>query len=209
MNRFRRTSIIIGLFILFGAVVVPATYAALDERGRTDVVEFDVAEDGTRFIFNKDITFEDGLPADGSNFITRGYLYPKGTLACTSDGCNGLLITRDPQDQTKILKVEPEFPDKVLGEWVCEGYMINDAAHATTGKWVVSTQLFEFKSVLGPQQLVTNGYELADFGVPIARAITGGTSFFSNARGSSEQTLLGFNPTMGATLRVTLNPRIR
>ncbi len=209
MNRYRLTAIIMGLTILLGAVAVPATYAALNNGSKTDVVEFDVAENGARFVFNKDVTFEDGMPADGSNFITRGFLYPKGTLACDDKGCNGVIVTHDPNDATKIVKVEPEFPEKVLGEWVCEGYMINDAAHATTGKWVISTQFFEFGGDSGPQLLVTQGYELADVGVPVARAITGGTAYYSDARGSSDQTFMGFNPSMGATLRVKLTPQTR
>ena len=157
INRFRLFALILGLIAIATALAVPAVSAAINDRGRTEIVEFDVAEDMSRFVYNKDIAFDDGLPADGSSFITRGYLYPKGTLSCDNGGCSGT----DPDGS-------PQFPDKVIGEWVCEGYMINDAAHAKSGKWVLSTQYFEFTGQAGTQLLVTQGYELADVDVAIS-----------------------------------------
>lgn len=154
------------------------------------VLEFDVAEDMHRFIFNQDIAYEDGLPADGSNFITRGYLYPAGTLT-DSNGVN-------PDGS-------PEFPDLVIGEWICQGYMINEAGHATEGVWVFSTQFFQFGNLPGAQTITTTGYELADVGAEIARAITGGSGQYSTARGESTQTLLGLNASEGVNLRVKVN----
>ncbi len=209
MNRYRIVALIMSVLAIAVALAVPAANAAWNDRGKTEVLEFDVSEDVTHFVFNKDVTFDDGMPADGSNFITRGFLYPKGTLSCDDKECNGVIVTRDPQDQTKIVKVEPEFPDKVLGEWVCEGYMINDAGHAKTGKWVLSTQFFDFKGKAGTQLITTQGYELADVGVPISRAISAGTGEYKNARGDSEQTLLGFSDGMGVSLRVKLNAYTR
>jgi hypothetical protein len=153
------------------------------------VIEFDVSEDMNRFVFNKDVVYEDGMPADGSSFITRGYIYEAGTL----DGTNG--VNADGS---------PEFPDKVIGEWICQGYMINDAGHATSGVWVFSTQFFQFGDEAGAQTIVTQGYELADTNVAIARAITGGTGEYRLARGQSAQTMLGLNASEGVNLRVQL-----
>lgn len=155
----------------------------------TKVLEFDVSEDMTRFVFDKDVAYEDGMPADGSSFITRGYLYPAGTL----QGGNGT----NPDGS-------PEYPDKVIGEWICQGYMINDAGHATGGVWVFSTQFFQLGNKPGAQTVVTQGYELADVDVAIARAITGGSGDFKLARGESHQTLLGFNASQGVNLRVQI-----
>lgn len=161
-----------------------------NQESTTEVLEFDVSEDMHRFIFDQDITFEDGMPADGSSFITRGYLYEVGTLNGDGDGVNA--------------DGSPEYPDKVIGEWICQGYMINDAAHATEGVWVFSTQFFQLGEEPGAETLVTTGYELADLNVAISRAITGGTGSFSTARGQGEQTLLGLNATEGVNLRVKL-----
>lgn len=158
-------------------------------------LKFDVAEDMTRFAFDPDHTFEeDGFPAHGSFFVTQGYIYPEGTL----DGTNGV----NP-DGT------PEFPDQVIGSWTCYGTFIGDAAHATSGPWVVTTQIYNFGSSLGNQTLVTDGFELADVGVPIERAITGGTGDFANARGEGEQTFLGFNANEGVSLSVELDVKMR
>jgi hypothetical protein len=156
-------------------------------------LEFDVAEDMTRFIFDKDVVFDDGLPADGSSFITRGYLYKAGTLKGDGDGVN--------KDGS------PQYPDKVIGEWICQGYMINEAAHAKSGVWVFSTQFFQLGTRPGAKTIVTQGYELADIGVAISRAISGGTGQYKDARGESKQALLGFNQSEGVNLRVQIDVR--
>lgn len=174
--------------------IVPVASAGLAQaytpaEAEVQLLEFDVAEDMNRFIFDQDVVYEDGMPADGSSFITRGYLYEPGTLT----GSNGV----NPDGS-------PEFPDKVIGEWICQGYMINDAGHATGGVWVFSTQFFQLGSEPGAQTIVTQGYELADTDVAITRAITGGTGDFKLARGESSQTLLGLNATEGVNLRVQI-----
>ncbi|GAB4442899.1 MAG: hypothetical protein OHK0015_42170 [Chloroflexi bacterium OHK40] len=197
MNRNRLALIALAAIALL-AIAAPA-YAGFAERGRTERLEFEVAEDMTRFVFDKDVSFEDGLPADGSSFITRGYLYAPGTLTCDADGaCNG--VNEDGS---------PEFPDKLIGEWICSGYMINDAGHAKGGVWVFSTQFFQLSDTPGAETIVSTGYELADLGVAISRAITGGTGDYKDARGQGEQTLLGFNAGQGVTLKVRLDVRTR
>ncbi len=197
MKRTNIIALMTALLALVAAIGLPLATAAGSQRA-TEKVEFDVAEDMNRFIFDKDIVYEDGMPKDGSAFITRGYLYPAGTLTCDDTGCNG--VNKDGS---------PEFPDKVIGEWICQGTMINEAAHATTGVWVFSNQFFQLGTAPGEQTITTTGYELADVGVAINRAITGGTGEYQDARGQSQQQLLGFNTTQGVTLRVTLEPRVR
>ncbi|NTU78779.1 MAG: hypothetical protein HGA45_05150 [Chloroflexales bacterium] len=197
MQRMSLTALIVALIAL--AAAVPTAYAGLAERGRTETLEFEVAEDMTRFVFDKDVVYEDGLPADGSAFITRGYLYAPGTLACDAEGrCDG--VNEDGS---------PQFPDKLLGEWICSGYMINDAGHATGGVWVVSTQFFQLGAMPAAETIVTQGYELADVGVAISRAISGGTGEYADARGQGQQTMLGLNASDGVSLRVTLDVRTR
>jgi hypothetical protein len=197
MRHKNMIALVVALIAL--AAAAPTAYANLTERGRTETLMFDVSEDMTRFVFDKDVVYDDGLPADGSSFITRGYLYPVGTLTCDAEGvCNGVNA-----DGT------PEFPEKLVGEWICSGYMINDAGHATSGVWVVSTQFFQLSDTPGAETLVTQGYELADVGVAISRAISGGTGRYRDARGQGQQTMLGLNASEGVSLRVQLDVRTR
>ena len=199
MNKQHMMYTLVGLLMLVlsactpvvpSVVVAPAANQQAADEVSNEVLRFDVAEDMSRFIFDKDVVYDDGMPADGSSFITRGYLYEYGTL----QGGNG--VNADGS---------PEFPDKVLGEWICQGYMINEAAHASTGVWVFSTQFFQLGEEAGAQTIVTQGYELADLDVAIARAITGGTGDYKSAGGESSQILLGFNASEGVNLRVELN----
>jgi hypothetical protein len=150
---------------------------------------FEVAENALRFAFAERPVHEDGMPAYGNPFVTEGYLYPPGTL----NGSNGVL----PDGQ-------PEFPDKVIGSWICRGYLIGDGAHTETGPMVVSNQVYSFGGYAGTT-LVTDGLELADKGVPVARAITGGTGALKGAWGEQSQVLLGFTEQMGVNLQVTLD----
>lgn len=167
---------------------------ALDQIASPDgVLRFDVAEDMSRFSFAPSPVHEDGMPAHGNAFITMGYIYPAGTL---SEG-NG--VNADGS---------PEFPDQVLGEWVCRGWFIGEGAHTTTGAWVITTQVFQFGDAqLDPAVLVTDGYEIADVGVPVARAITGGTGPFATVRGDGQQIFLGFNESEGVNLSIELTPQ--
>ncbi len=199
MNRYRVMAIIMGLLVLAAAIVAPAANAAWNDRGKTETVEFDVAEDMTRFVYDKDVVLENGMPAYGSSFITQGYIYPKGTLSCPEgQKCSG--VNADGTAQ---------FPDKVIGEWTCRGFFVGEGAATTTGPMVITTQLYNFGKELGNETLVSEGYELADVGVAIERAITGGTGKYVDARGQGEQQMLGLNLTDGVTLRLKLNPRTR
>ncbi len=153
-----------------------------------------MAENGLRFAFAGQPVHEDGMPAYGNPFVTEGYLYPVETL----NGSNGVL----PDGR-------PEFPQKVIGTWICRGDMIGDGAHTETGPWVTSTQTYTFGKEYGAATLTTEGLELADKDVPVTRAVTGGTGPFRVARGEQAQTLLGFTAQMGVNLRVSLDVRPR
>jgi hypothetical protein len=148
---------------------------------------FDVPEDMSRFVFDQSVAYEDGMPKHGSPFITQGYIYPVGTL----NGGNGVLPDGSP-----------EFPDKVIGEWTCRGWLVGDGAHAMTGPMVITTQIYNFGDALGDETIVTDGYELADVGVEIERAITGGTGSYTGADGEVKQKFLGFNASEGVNLTI-------
>lgn len=172
-------------------LVLPA--AAVDQTQEQavayELLEFDVAEDHTRFAFDKSNLFDDGVPGAGTSFITQGYIYPKGTL----DGTNGVLADGSP-----------EFPDRVLGEWTCRGWMVGNGIYTESGPFGITTQVYQFGDMYGNRTLVSDGYELADLNTPVERAITGGTGDYVGATGEATQQLLGMTEQMGVNLRFAL-----
>lgn len=170
--------------VTLGAILMTAAVA---QQPETLVVE--ISEDMNRFAFDETKTFEDGLPAHGSGFVTVGYVYPEGTL----DGSNG--VNADGS---------PEFPEQVIGEWICFGYMIHDAGHADGSPWVISTQVINFTERHGEQTLVTTGYELAG-DAPVRRAVSGGTGAYRDVRGEATQVMTGLNASEGVVLTVELH----
>jgi hypothetical protein len=180
-----------GLMVMVACQPVSAAPAVTNsaEDAQAEVIRFEVAEDASRFIFSQERLFDDGMPQYGTPFVTQGYIYPEGTL----NGTNGSLADGSP-----------EFPDKVIGEWTCYGWMIGDGARTETGKWVVSTQIYELYEEYDNAIIITDGFELVDFDVPFARAITGGTGEFESASGRQMQTLLGWTEQMAVNLSVEL-----
>ena len=159
-----------------------------DERN-PKVLKFDVAEDATRFIFDKVQVDEDGFPAYGNSFITQGYIYPVGTL----DGTNGVMADG-----------QPEFPENVIGTWTCRGRFIGNGFKTVSGPVVITTQLYDLGQKAGKKTLVSEGFELADIDKAVKRAITGGTGLYKNSGGEAIQRLLGFNASEGVNLRFKL-----
>src|SRR5262245_13260595 len=152
----------------------------------TRTIRFDVSENAKRFIFDETPLHPDGAPAYGNEFITEGYIYPFGTLSAT----NG--VNADGS---------PEFPDKVIGRWVCRGWHTGEGAKTQTGPWVVTHQVYDLGSRRGQALLTTDGFELVDLNEPIMRAISGGTGPFAQARGEARQVMIGFNQLNGVNLR--------
>jgi hypothetical protein len=149
----------------------------------------DIAENGTRFVFDDTPVDPGGNPLYGNEFITEGYIYPGGTL----NGSNGTNMDGSP-----------EFPDLVIGRWTCRGRFVGIGALTPTGPNVITHQLFDFDETFGNTTLTNDGFELADFDVVVKRAVTGGTGVYSKSRGEADQILLGFpNASFGVDLRVT------
>ena len=170
------------------AISVGVLFAQSDEA-QAEIIRVDVAEDGSSFVFDPSLTFEDGMPAYGSSFVTNGYIYPEGTL----NGSNGVL-----EDGS------PEFPDLVLGEWTCFGSFVGDGMYTESGAMVITNQVFSFYGDDGQSTIVSTGFELADIDVAVDRAITGGTGLYNGFSGTQTQSLLGFTDYMGVNLRVEL-----
>lgn len=160
----------------------------------TKVLRFDVTENAKRFIFDETPVHADGAPAYGNEFVTEGYLYPFGTL----NGTNG--VNADGS---------PEFPDKVIGRWICRGWHTGEGAKTVTGPWVVTHQVYDLGVKPGQSMLVSDGLELVDLNEPILRAISGGTGQFSQARGEMRQVMIGFNQLNGVNLRIEIKVQNR
>ena len=166
----------------------------------SEVFKFDVVENTSRFVFDDQPVFTDGFPKYGNSFVTQGYIYPKGFLE-EHEG-----VYQDGQ---------PTHPEKVLGIWTCRGFFIGDGGHTTSGPMVITTQTYDFFEEPGylegkystDRLIISEGYEIADTGKPISRAITGGTGPFSRARGEVLQTFLGFNPYMGVRLQFVVKAK--
>jgi hypothetical protein len=198
LGRLARGRFLIGgVGLAAAALAAPRVAGATPPRwqaGEPPPTRFEVAENGLRFAFASAPAHEDGMPAYGNPFVTEGYLYPSGTLA----GNNGVLADG-----------RPEFPEQLIGTWICRGYMIGDGAHTESGPWVTSTQTYNFGPGVGAVTLITEGFELADTGVAVVRAVIGGTGPFRGAWGEQRQTLLGFTEQMGVNLRVSMDVQPR
>lgn len=147
----------------------------------------EVAETGSRFVPDSTLMDADGNPTRGGYFVTEGYIYESGTLTCADAVCDGVVYNEAGVPS-------PEFPDAVLGTWTCYGVHTEDAATTTTGSLAATTQIFVLDAA-GEDTIVTSGFEYMDVGLPISRAVVGGTGAYADADGVQQQTLLGFNNT--------------
>jgi hypothetical protein len=185
----RARRVLIALSMVSLLATAPATGAGRRdgaEKGRAKTLQLEVVENGTKFTADGSLHFDDGLPSYGATFVTEGYVYPAGTV----QGTNGVLPDGSP-----------EFPDKLIGHWTCRGFHVGDGAHTTTGPEVVTHQILDFGAKPGDESIMTDGFEYADVGLQIHRAIIGGTGQYSRARGEQLQTLLAFpNNAGGVTL---------
>jgi hypothetical protein len=183
------------LVIALVGVGLGVASAATGEAGypsRSRAVEFEVAEDAARFVFDESPVFaEDGMPGYGNQFVTQGYMYESGTLA------DGGGVNPDGS---------PTHPDRVIGTWICEGVLIGDGAHTETGPWVVSTQIYDFGEFDGEDTVITHGVETPDIGQSVSRAVIGGTGKHAGAVGTQSQVLRGFSESGGVELSVALTP---
>jgi hypothetical protein len=153
--------------------------------GTDGVLRFDVAENATNYAWAGDPELTDGLPSERTAFFTQGYLYPAGTLT-ESNGVN-------PDGS-------PAFPDKVLGQWSCWGWYQGTGAPAGLARWVTS-HLYNFGGAWGEATLVSEGYSIDEFDLPLERAVVGGTGPYAGAGGVQIETNLGFNATNGLNFR--------
>lgn len=175
--------------LLVGCASASVEAGSEEQVKAEEVLEFDMAENFTRFVFDPDIVREDGMPDHGSPFITQGYLYPVGTL----DGTDGI----NPDGS-------PEFPDKVIGTWNCRGWIYGDLMNEEGLPTAVTTQVFQLGEEYGNQTIISDGFEFMAPGSVFSRAITGGTGDYQGVSGQQTQEILGINEFMGMAMRFTL-----
>ncbi len=162
-------------------------------QAKKEVIKVEISENALTFAFQGEPVFKDKMPSHGNPFITTGYIYPAGTIKGDA-GVNA--------DGTA------QYPDKVIGEWICRGWTIFEGAHAKTGLWVMTTQTFRFydkqnkNSRYAGKTLTTDGHELVD-NKEVCRAVTGGTGPYMNARGQQIQVNNGLNKAQGVNLSMT------
>jgi hypothetical protein len=179
----RRTVTVALVSALLSLVVL---VAASPVAARQGTLRLEVAEVGSRFRLDEEHRDENGLATRGNVFLVEGYVYPAGTLTCDGLACNG--VTYDAAGTPA-----PEFPDRVMGTWVCYGTHLEDAATPQAGPLSVTTQVLDLGEESGETTIVTTGFERGQPGLRTARAITGGTGRYLAATGEQHQTLLGFN----------------
>lgn len=173
--------------IALGALLLCGTAAA------EPLTRFEVAEDMSRFVVAAGPAHEDGLPAYGATFVTQGYIYPAGTL---DGGVEGTLADGSPA-----------FPDRVIGTWTCSGFFVGDGFHTRTGDVVITRQVYQFAD---GDILISQGPEVIDAGVEVARVVTGGTGDYARVGPGMRQTMLGMSEGYGVRLVIELDaPRDR
>ncbi len=189
----RTAAVGIAAALTIAGIGATAALAASDDEagGNADTLQYEIAEDATRFVFDDAPVFDDGLPSYGNPFVTQGYIYEPGTLAA-GGGVN-------PDGG-------PTHPDAVIGTWICEGFLIGDGARTEAGPWVVSTQVFDFGAFDGADVIISHGIETPEIGEAVERAIIGGTGSHVGADGTQIQVLESFNDSEGVNLTVTLRP---
>jgi hypothetical protein len=163
-----------------------AEEAIVQITGDDGVLRFEVAEDAKPYVWSGQPELVDGRPASATPFLTYGYIYPEGTLTES----NGVLPDGSP-----------EFPDKVVGHWSCYGWWLGDAAHAGRSAPWLTTHVFNFGGQWGVATLVSEGYSIDEFDVPLERAIVGGTGVYAGALGVQMETNFGINATNGVNFR--------
>lgn len=181
---------IASIFAIVG-VLLPSLSVGQTARPGPRALAFDVAEDGTRFVFDETPAHEDGSPDYGGEFTTQGYIYPAGTLTNRDGVTNGV----NPDGS-------PEFPDKVIGTWTCYGTHLGQGAKTRTGPWVATTQIFDIGDEPGDLTIVSSGVEVVDIDTPVRRAVIGNTGLPEVAGSEQVQSMIGFNQSQGVTLQV-------
>jgi hypothetical protein len=165
-------------------VAAAGTSVGADNRrhdGDDDKIVFtvDVAEDFAEFVPTL-VKPDDTEPKPGSFFLTRGKIFPGGTIK--GDGAEF-----NPNSSGAI------------GQWFCRGtHLVSATEFPTAPLGVHTSQLYRL-----PNQNMSIATEGVEGAAPARRPVTGGTGIYKDYVGEMKQEMLGFNATGGVNLRVT------
>ena len=180
-----------------GALGLATSCDSDSSASASDTLAIEVACDANTIRFEGPQGPNPNNPADlgphpyyGASFVVQGIIYPSGTI--TGNNVNSGLNADG----------SPEFPDEVIGGWICRGWFIGDSNDPSrggiftpTGPFVVTTQIYDIGTNPGSEMLVSDGVELIDLNTPFSRAVTGGTGTRNGAKGAVTQTAIGVNQT--------------
>jgi hypothetical protein len=108
-------------------LVAPESLRRASSGARPIVVE--VVETGSRSVADDHAIDDGGVSTPGAFFQADGYLYQRGTLTCIDGSCDGVVY-----DEQGV--PSPEFPDQLIGRWICYGTDDADASDRVTGRLV-------------------------------------------------------------------------
>jgi hypothetical protein len=129
--------------------LLATTIAATGGTAQPSPLRLEVAENGTRYVFDRQQHVdEEDIALRGNTFLAEGYLYPEGTLTCQDGICNGVVIDEGGVGAAEV-------PDAVIGTWTCYGMHVEDAGTVRTGPITATTQIFDLGQPAGAEMLVT------------------------------------------------------
>ena len=170
----------VGAFIVAGEKEEALQEKATLERNRI-YLEVEVAINGVSY-----------RQSDAGSFIIQGYLYPKGTLIPTLQS-NGVLADGSA-----------EFPELVIGRWLCKGWSIPLREGQPIAVNSTTTQTFEMNlDYPGLDAIHSEGFEYQELSTISPRVILGGTGVYGDIQGQQLQAVIGVNPSRGANMQVT------
>lgn len=116
-------------------------------------------------------------------FLATGFALPAATeklhsLDEVEDPSRFAFASEPAHEDGSPANGSPAFPEMVSGLRTCDGHLVGDGMKTLTGDIVVSLQIYQTH---GGGILMSKGTALADVGIRVTRAITGGTEVHAGA----------------------------
>lgn len=160
---------------------------------------FDVVGNGQNFQFVGD-TDENGFLIPGSHFIISGHVYPGGTLFNMGPSEAGDFPYGALEDGS------PEFPDLVIGTWMCQGSILINSFGAITSYTTQQFNFFQDPNAPDAEGFLSVGQEPFSMAT-ITRSVVGGMGSFSRTHTDLNQLVIApVNASLGANFFMIMNP---